>query len=302
VTCGNGRVTAGTALLAAVVLLGACSSGGGADAGPTIATTPSTQRSTTTTTSRSTSSTTTSTTASTTTTTTAPAVEVGNLQAGSNGPRTLALQERLKALKFDPGPVDGKFGPKTTAAVWAFEALAGVARDGVVNPLLEQYIKTAQPAGMLRPDLGPTHAEVDLDRQVLLVFRDGQLQLVTHVSTGSGRHYCDDGRCGVAVTPPGEFHFGRRITGWRDAPLGRLYNPVYFNGGIAVHGAPSVPNTPASHGCVRIPMHIAEYFQGLVVTGEAISVFHGGTGVDAAVPPPAPGATPPAPPDTLAGG
>src|SRR4051812_24998966 len=119
VTCGNGRVTAGTALLVAVVLLGACSAGGGADAGPTSATTPSTQRSTTTTTPRSTSSTTTttSTTASTTTTTTAPAIEVGNLQAGSNGPRTLALQERLKALKFDPGPVDGKFGPKTTAAV-----------------------------------------------------------------------------------------------------------------------------------------------------------------------------------------
>jgi hypothetical protein len=292
-------VTAGTALLAAVVLLGACSSGGGADAGPTSATTPSTHRSTSTTTAP---STTTSTTASTTTTTTAPAIEVGNLQAGSNGPRTLALQTRLKALKFDPGPIDGKFGPKTTAAVWAFEALAGLARDGVVNPLLEQYIKTAPPFGMLRPDLGPTHAEVDLDRQVLLVFRDGQLQLVTHVSTGSGRHYCDDGHCGVAVTPPGEFHFGRRITGWRDAPLGRLYNPVYFNGGIAVHGAPSVPNTPASHGCVRIPMHIAEYFQGLVDTGEAISVFHGGTGVDAAVPPPAPGATPPAPPDTLAGG
>jgi hypothetical protein len=295
-------VTAGTALLAAaVVLLGACSSGGGADAGPTSPTS-ATSASTTTTAAPSTSSSTTSTTASTTTTTTAPAIEVGDLQAGSSGPRTLALQTRLKALKFDPGPLDGKFGPKTTEAVWAFEALAGLARDGVVNPLLEQYIKTAQPPGMLRPDLGPTHAEVDLDRQVLLVFRDGQLQLATHVSTGSGRHYCDNGRCGVAVTPPGEFHFGRRITGWRDAPLGRLYNPVYFNGGIAVHGAASVPNTPASHGCVRIPMHIAEYFQGLVNTGDPISVFHGGTGVDAAVPPPAPGATPPAPPDTLAGG
>jgi hypothetical protein len=49
-------------------------------------------------------------------------------------------------------------------------------------------------------------------------------------------------------------------------------------------------------------MHIAEYFQGLVVTGEAVSVFHGGNGVAGAVPPPAPGATPPAPPDTLAGG
>jgi hypothetical protein len=155
---------------------------------------------------------------------------------------------------------------------------------------------------MLRPDLGPTHTEVDLDRQVMLVFRDNQLQLVTHVSTGTGKNYCDNGHCGVAVTPPGEFHYQRRITGWRDAPLGRLYNPVYFNGGIAVHGAASVPDHPASHGCVRIPMHIAEYFQGLVANGEAISVFHGGSGAAATVAAPVPGTTPPAPPDTLAGG
>ena len=49
-------------------------------------------------------------------------------------------------------------------------------------------------------------------------------------------------------------------------------------------------------------MHIAEYFQGLVANGEPISVFHGGTGVAATVAAPAPGTTPPAPPDTLAGG
>ena len=68
---------------------------------------------------------------------------------------------------------------------------------------------------------------------------------------------------------PWSFHYQRRVTGWRHAPLGLLYNPVYFNGGIAVHGAPSVPNYPASHGCVRIPMHIAQYFPGLVANGDA---------------------------------
>jgi lipoprotein-anchoring transpeptidase ErfK/SrfK len=48
---------------------------------------------------------------------------------------------------------------------------------------------------------------------------------------------------------------------------------VYFNGGIAVHGAASVPDHPASHGCVRIPMSIAEYFPTLVNTGDPIEVF-----------------------------
>ena len=287
------------ALVTAGLLLLACASDPGSDATPTV---PSTTTRPATTSSTTESTTTTTTTAPTTTTTAAPPVEPASLQSGVEGPRTRALQERLKALKFDPGPIDGKFGLKTSMAVWAFEALAGMPADGVVDPLLEAYIQKAGPPGMLRPDLGPTHTEVDLDRQVLLVFRDGQLQLVTHVSTGTGRRYCENGRCGVAVTPPGEFRYQRRITGWRTAPLGRLYNPVYFNGGIAVHGASSVPDHPASHGCVRIPMHIAEYFQGLVANGEPISVFHGGSGVATSVPPPAPGATPPAPPDTRAGG
>ncbi len=51
-----------------------------------------------------------------------------------------------------------------------------------------------------------------------------------------------------------------------------MWNPYYFNGGIAVHGLASVPSYPASHGCARIPMDIAEYFPTLVTKGEAIYV------------------------------
>jgi lipoprotein-anchoring transpeptidase ErfK/SrfK len=36
------------------------------------------------------------------------------------------------------------------------------------------------------------------------------------------------------------------------APLGRLYRPVYFYGGYAVHGSGSIPAYPASHGCARV--------------------------------------------------
>ena len=188
-------------------------------------------------------------------------------------------------------------------AVWAYEALAGMARDGVVDPLLEAHILQAQPPAMLRPDLGPTHTEVDLDRQVLLVFRDNALQLVTHVSTGTGKRYCENGRCGVAVTPPGEFHYQRRISGWREAPLGRLYNPVYFNGGIAVHGAAVGARLP---GVPRLRAH--PHARGRVLPGRwwpTASRSRCSTAATAWPPtlaPPAPGATPAAPPDTLAGG
>jgi N-acetylmuramoyl-L-alanine amidase len=43
------------------------------------------------------------------------------------------LQERLAALGFDPGRVDGIFGPATGAAVEAFQHDAGVAVDGIAG-------------------------------------------------------------------------------------------------------------------------------------------------------------------------
>jgi hypothetical protein len=54
-----------------------------------------------------------------------------------------------------------------------------------------------------------------------------------------------------------------------------MYNPVYFNKGIAVHGAQEVPDHPASHGCIRIPMHISDYYQSLVAKGDQVFVFDG---------------------------
>jgi hypothetical protein len=43
------------------------------------------------------------------------------------------LQELLKHRNFDPGRVDGSFGPKTEAAVKTFQANRGLEDDGVVG-------------------------------------------------------------------------------------------------------------------------------------------------------------------------
>ncbi len=51
------------------------------------------------------------------------------------GEEVTTLQELLLAHGFDPGPVDGVFGPKTDAAVRAFQAAKGLAVDGVVGKL-----------------------------------------------------------------------------------------------------------------------------------------------------------------------
>ena len=68
-------------------------------------------------------------------------------------------------------------------------------------------------------------------------------------------------------------HYGHLPT--RETKLGTLYNPVYFNQGIAVHGAILVPLQPASHGCIRIPMSVATLFPAMVQFRDRIYVFDG---------------------------
>ena len=140
-----------------------------------------------------------------------------------------------------------------------------------------QYPAPLQPGGE------PNRTEIDVARQVLTLYRDYQVLLITTTSTGSGERYCFNSPrvnptqriCEVATTPSGRFTYTRLVTGWDKSPLGQLYQPYYFNGGIAVHGYTSVPTTPASHGCARIPMHIAEYYPMLVRVGDPVYVFGG---------------------------
>jgi lipoprotein-anchoring transpeptidase ErfK/SrfK len=215
-------------------------------------------------------------TTSTTATPPATVVDDGSLRLGSTGPAVLAVQQRLFELHFDPGPADGNFGQATVYAVQAFEKLNGIAPDGRVGAAVQAALANPAPVVALVPGGGANRVEVDLTHQVLYVYLGDSLRLITHVSTGSGQRYCVDGDCQMAVTPMGAFRFSWRSSGWREARLGKLYNPVYFTSdGVAVHGALSVPTYPASHGCVRIPMHIAEYFPSLVKRGDPIYVTDG---------------------------
>jgi hypothetical protein len=231
----------------------------------------------------------------------------GTITIGSFGDDVKQVQQRLTDLGFAPGPVDGQFGGGTQQAVWAYKKLIGgltfqqlAASDNasaVDNELWQQMqdpivIQPRRPMGA-----GRRHVEIYLPLQVMVVFADDKPTLVTHIASGeldaSGQpmYWCEkttydtdaDGsplpepvvkqECAYSKTPGGIFRFRRKVEGNRVGPLGGMYNPVYFNYGIAVHGAKSVPKEPASHGCVRINMDIAEYFPELVKVGDAVYVW-----------------------------
>lgn len=200
---------------------------------------------------------------------------------GSSGAKVLELQELLKAQRYDIGEPDGKFGIGTYHAVMAFQKANGLPRTGRASDQLLELARTAPEPEPLLPEGGPDRVEVDLPNQFLKLYQGGELKSILSISSGSGKNFCvldpETGKttCEDANTPGGSFRVTRRILGWRESKLGLLFNPLYFNGGIAIHGAPSVPATPASHGCVRIPMPSSEWFPDMVADGTPIYVWDG---------------------------
>src|SRR6185312_1409304 len=61
-----------------------------------------------------------------------------------------SLQSKLTTSGFTPGPVDGRFGPMTKAAVERFQQADGLAVDGIVGP----HTRHGLSAGGLLPGAG----------------------------------------------------------------------------------------------------------------------------------------------------
>ena len=201
----------------------------------------------------------------------APAVYVPPkriLQLGMHDPAVRRLQLRLAALHYYPGPADGQFGLDTLEAVWAFKEVQGYpvdwANQDVVSRATERALVHPRAPRVLVPRGGAMRIEINMNDEVLVLYNHSKPELISHVSTGAG---CLPGQgCGWD-TPTGNFHALSFIPGWVTVPLGEMYNPVFFIGTLyAIHGEynTSVPFYPDSHGCVRIPMDIANFFHKLV--------------------------------------
>ena len=183
---------------------------------------------------------------------------IGVTQQGANNPNIAIAQQRLLSLGFWLAAADGSFGLTTQQAVMAFQKWNGMPRSGKLDAATAQRLSF--------PNCPPTQGragndllEVDKGRQLAFFVKGGKLVWVVNTSTGGGYYYeaVDENNgnpiSDYAITTNGTFHIYRVS----DEPaykgsLGTLYRPRFIVGGIAMHGYPSVPNYPASHGCVRV--------------------------------------------------
>ncbi|HEY7181379.1 MAG TPA: L,D-transpeptidase family protein [Blastocatellia bacterium] len=157
-------------------------------------------------------------------------------------------------------------------ALIAFQKIEGRNPTGVWTVDELEALRGAQKPRAF--ETGYPHIEVDLHRQVLFIVDAHGVDLrILPISSASGEFFTQGGDTRQAITPTGRFKVYHKVEGWRKSPLGLLYYPNYIHYGIAIHGNPSVPTRPASHGCIRIPMFAAREFSKIASIGMVVIVY-----------------------------
>jgi len=180
------------------------------------------------------------------------------LAQGARGPSVRILERRLAQLHYLLRGVDSFYSYDTVDAVVAFEKVNGLARTGRVTPSVWRRLQIAR---IPRPRYRfGHHIEVDKTRQVLFEVGHGVVVRVVHVSTGA-----------TGNTPVGRWRIYSKVPG--TLPTG-MFDSNFFLRGFAIHGYPSVPTYPASHGCVRTPLWAAPILFASSYYGETIYIYY----------------------------
>ena len=104
------------------------------------------------------------------------------------------------------------------------------------------------------------HVEADLSRQVLALIVGGRVERIYHTSTGAP----------ATPTILGSYRVYRKDLGTNAKGM---VHSSYFIRGYAVHGYPSVPVYPASHGCLRVPLADALSIYNWLRYGDRVDVY-----------------------------
>jgi hypothetical protein len=177
-----------------------------------------------------------------------------------NKSSTVAIFNRLLEEQGYVNDENKKYDSATGRAVLAFHKVNGQKRSENADP--GDFKKLADGRGgynLKYPGAGK-HVEADLSRQVMVLANGNKVDEIYHISSGAP----------ATPTITGSFRFYRKEPGTNNVGM---VNSVYFQGGYAIHGYPSVPTYPASHGCLRNPIPDSRHIYDWVDIGDPIYVY-----------------------------
>jgi hypothetical protein len=184
------------------------------------------------------------------------------LAVGSSGAHVKGMLTGLQRLRIRTPGLGTTYTAQCADAVMAFQKAYGLSRTyrfGYADWRKLDRAKRVKP----RYAKPATHLEVDKRRQILMVVKDGAVHGLIAVSTGA-----------TGNTPEGSFRIQRKtpVTSGLYGP-DFLYRTMGFIGNFAIHGYRSVPPYPASHGCVREPLWVADWVYRQSFVGERLYIY-----------------------------
>ena len=195
------------------------------------------------------------------------------LTKGDSGPSVENLQAWLFSLGYDPGPVDGKFGPRTQTAVKRFQQKHKLQANGIVqrhtwDVLSEQELLETSSVKLKAPE-GEISLLLEIDNRRLTVVADGKPYHHFLIAIGKSE----------TPSPVGDWKIINKYV-----HVGKSYGTRWMGlnvpwGTYGIHGTnrPGSVGSPASHGCFRMWNRDVEVLFSWVKVGTRVKVVNGGS-------------------------
>ncbi|HEY5976919.1 MAG TPA: L,D-transpeptidase [Solirubrobacterales bacterium] len=186
-------------------------------------------------------------------------VSFPGLHKGKCGPVVIGFKKAMRKMGYIAN--DGRcFGGKTARGVLAYRKVNGMARSSRAGAGLVKSAFAGRGEYKVRHPNAGEHLEAPLSKQVLVFAKGDKPFAVYPVSSGKSS----------TPTVTGHFTFIRTEPGYNSHGM---YYSFYFYGGYAIHGYESVPDYPASHGCIRTFISDQPEIYERINYGESIFVF-----------------------------
>lgn len=181
------------------------------------------------------------------------------LHQGQCGDVVLGFKKAMRKLGYIAN--SGRcFGGKTARGVLAYRKVNDMARSMRAGKGLVKKAFAGRGGYNVRHPGAGRHVEAPLGKQVLVFANGDKPYAIYPISSGKSS----------TPTVTGHFEFIRTEPGYNSHGM---YYSWYFYGGYAVHGYESVPDYPASHGCLRTFIADQPEIYERINYGEDIFVF-----------------------------